>query len=282
MNSSPFARSFLTSVAGAISLVLLFVIGCTNIGLSQLNDRVADNFSGGLAVPGDIDPSGTDQFSFIVMGDTHVGSPSGGVIDRFASLAQAQGDAFALVTGDITHGGLEGEFSQFKAVFDRFSLPWRAAIGNHDIFFGGWSRYRTQIGRSIYSFNADNVHVVMIDSANGVLGQNQLDWIEQDLSRNIRPHVVMVSHFPPWNGTFASIYRMSSDEEAAILKDIAYRYGVDLFFSGHYHGHAEIDLGVTKYIVTGGANDQLDLGQRKNFIRVHVSGATMTAESLFF
>ncbi|MGE3973219.1 MAG: metallophosphoesterase [Bdellovibrionales bacterium] len=277
-----FSRQLGVSLCLSLGSVFLFIISCTNIGLSQLNDRVSDNFSGGLAAPADIDPTGTNQFSFVVMGDTHVGSPGGGVIDRIASLAQANGDAFAVVTGDLTHGGLEGEFSQFKAIFDRFSLPWRAAIGNHDIFFGGWSRYRTQIGRSIYSFNADNAHIVMLDTANGVMGQNQLEWLEQDLSRNTRPHVILVSHFSPWNGHFSSIYRMSSEEEAAIVKDIAYRHGVDLYFAGHYHGHAEGDLGNTKYIVTGGANDQMDLGQRQNFIRVRVNGDSISAESNFF
>ncbi len=282
MKDWSFSRLLCLALFFGISLPFLLIVSCTNIGISQLNDRVSDNFSGGLSAPADIDPTGTDQFSFVVMGDTHVGGPGGGIVDRVAQMAFSHGDAFAVVAGDITHGGVDGEFSQFKLIFDRLPLPWRAVIGNHDIFFGGWGRYRTQIGRSIYSFNADNVHFVVLDSANGVLGQNQLDWVEQDLARNTRPHVVMVSHFPPWNGTFASIYRMSSEEEAALIKDIAYRYNVDLFFSGHYHGYNEIDLGRTKYIVTGGANDQIDLGQRKNFVRVTVSGLNMTAEVVYF
>ncbi len=258
-----------------ISLILLgfsVLFSCTNTGLNQLNDRVSDNFTGQLSSPGDIDPPGTDSFTFMVIGDTHVGSAVGETLNQYAGIANTRGDAFVLVSGDLTEGGSDGEFAQFKQVLSNNSMQWRAAIGNHDIYFDGWSRYRNQIGRSIYSFNADNVHFVMLDTANGVMGKTQMEWFENDLRNNTRAHKVVVTHFPPWNGNFSSIYRMSSEEEAAIFKDICYRYNVDLVLSGHYHGFESIDIGRTKYIVTGGANGRLDLGQKSNYVRVTVNG----------
>lgn len=264
---------------GFIFLGILF--SCTNVGLNQLNDRVADNFSGTIVAPADLDPPGTDNFSFMAIGDTHIGSPQGEVLNRYAAIALTTGDAFVIVAGDVTHGGGEGEFIQFKQVMSDNSMGWRVAIGNHDIYFDGWSRYRNQIGRSIYSFNADNTHFVMLDSANGVLGKTQLEWLENDLKANTRPNIILVSHFPPWNGTFSSLYRMSSEEEAALLKDIAYRYGVDLVISGHYHGYEEAQLGTTKYIVTGGANAQTDIGQRQNYVRVSISGTNITTQVIY-
>lgn len=248
------------------------MFSCTNMGLNQLNDRVSDNFTGQLTSPGDIDPAGTDSFTFMAIGDTHVGSSAGETLNQYAGIAKTSGDAFVVVAGDLTEAGAEGEFSQFKQVMADNTMSWRAAIGNHDIYFDGWSRYRGQIGRSIYSFNADNVHFVMLDSANGVIGKTQMDWFENDLRNNTRAHTVVVTHFPPWNGNFSSIYRMSSEEEAAILKDICYRYNVDLVLSGHYHGFEVIELGRTKFVVTGGANGRLDLGQKNNYVRVTVNG----------
>jgi 3',5'-cyclic AMP phosphodiesterase CpdA len=248
------------------------LFSCTNMGLNQLNDRVSDNFTGQISSPGDIDPPGNDSFTFMAIGDTHVGSSAGETLNQYAGIAKTSGDAFVVVAGDLTEGGSEGEFAQFKQVLSNNTLEWRAAIGNHDIYFDGWSRYRTQIGRSIYSFNADNVHFVMLDSANGVLGKTQMEWFENDLRSNTRAHTVVVTHFPPWNGNFSSIYRMSSEEEAAILKDICYRYNVDLVLSGHYHGFESIEIGRTKFIVSGGANGRLDLGQKNNYVRVTVNG----------
>lgn len=249
------------------------MFSCTNLGLNQLNDRVSDNFTGQIAAPGDIDPAGTDSFTFMALGDTHVGSSAGETLNQYAGIAQSSGDAFVVVAGDLTDGGADGEYSQFKQVLANNSMQFRAAIGNHDIYFDGWSRYRGQIGRSIYSFNADNVHFVMLDTANGVMGKTQMEWFENDLRSNTRPHIVVVTHFPPWNGSFSSIYRMSSEEEAAIFKDICYRYNVELVLSGHYHGFEAIELGRTKFIVSGGANTRLDLGQKSNYIRVRVNGS---------
>ncbi|HEX4925529.1 MAG TPA: metallophosphoesterase [Bdellovibrionales bacterium] len=264
-------------VAAALSLP----VACTNFDLEMHNKRVSENFSGEITAPGDLDPAGTNNFTFIIMGDTHIGSPGGEVMRRIVEAGVAAGDAFAVIAGDVTQGGLDGEFAQFKTVFSNNSLPFRAAIGNHDLYFGGWERFRQQLGRSIYSFNADNVHFVMIDSGNGILGKRQLQWLEDDLRVNTRPHVVIVTHFPPWNGHFSSIYKMSSEEEAAVLKDIAFRHGVDIIAAGHYHGFAEKDIGRTKYIVTGGANDLIDLGQRMNYVRVRVAGDAMTIEVVY-
>jgi hypothetical protein len=266
----------------AALLFFLVPVACTNFTFDMQRKRVNENLTGTLAVPADIDPAGTNSFTFTLMGDTHIGSPGGEVMQRIVTEAVTAGDAFAVIAGDVTQGGLDGEFTQFRSVFSTAGLPFRAAIGNHDLFFDGWERFKTQIGRSIYSFNADNVHFIMIDSGNGILGQTQLNWIEEDLKANTRPHIVMVTHFPPWNGYFSSIYKMSSDEEAAILKDLCYRYSVDIVAAGHFHGYEEHDIGRTKFIVSGGANDLIDLGQRMNYVRVRVNGDTMTVEVHYF
>jgi 3',5'-cyclic AMP phosphodiesterase CpdA len=260
----------------------LLLLACTNLGFDSVGPRTHENFEGGLTVPGDIDPAGTNQFSFVMMGDTHIGSPGGEVMKRIVADAVDHHDAFAVIAGDVSQGAQDGEFDQFISVFASANLSWRAAIGNHDLYFGGWERYKKKIGRSIYSFNADNVHFAMLDSANGILGQDQLQWLESDLAGDSHEHKILVTHFAPWNGQFSSIYKMSSEEEAAILKDIAYRHGVKLVVSGHYHGHSETTIGGVRYIVSGGANDILDLGERQNYLRVHVDGSTLTVDTVYY
>src|SRR6187549_3179837 len=90
----------------ALSL-LLSPVSCTNFTLDMHNKRVQENFTSGLTVPADLDPAGTNAFSFVVMGDTHIGSPGGEVMQRVVNEAVIHGDAFALVAGDVTQGGLE-------------------------------------------------------------------------------------------------------------------------------------------------------------------------------
>lgn len=253
-------------------------IGCAYLGLRGPQARFGENMNSSLAVPADIDPPGTDQFSFMVVGDSHVGNPAGGVLRDALMAAKSFGDSFILVAGDITDNGDIGQFRQFRTLFSEQGLQYRAAIGNHDIYFTGWDTWKDEIGRSIYSFNADNVHVVVLDTANGILGKDQINWLRNDLSAATQAHKVVMTHYPVWNGRFASIFRMSSDEETAILKDLFFKTGVRLVVSGHFHGYDEITIGGVKYIVTGGANNLLDPGQYRHYVRVTVAGASLVTE----
>ncbi len=265
--------------------VFLFVhASCTNLQLDILDERIQDNFHGNLYQPTDIDPPGVNAFSFAVMGDTHVGSPGGGIITPMVAKALSGGDSFIVVTGDLTNTGKDGQYRVFKNVMETGGFPglWRVAIGNHDVFFNGWHDYRTEIGKSIYSFDADNVHFSILDSASGILGQAQLEWLENDLRSTSQPLKVVVTHFPVFDGYFGGLFRLDSDEEIAILKTLLYKYNVNLMFSGHYHGYESIVLGRTRYIVTGGANDLQDIGEFQHFVRVTVNGNSISTQVVNF
>ena len=269
-------------VSFTILLMTCLVIACTNLQWDPLTERYDDNFSGGYTTPADIDPAGTNAFTFAVMSDVHVGSPGGQVLGSFLDRSKSAGDAFVVLCGDITDSGQEEQYTELKGIFSSKNITFRSAIGNHDVFFGGWTQFRKYVGRSMYSMNADNVHMLFIDSANGVIGERQLAWIEDDLNRSTAAHKLVFSHFPPWNGTFSSIYKMASEEEAAILKDIFSRTGVEVMFAGHYHGYNEASIGGVKYIVTGGANDLIDPGNHQHYFRVRVNGASLSTEYIPF
>ncbi len=262
--------------------IALWLVGCTNFKFRELQDRVEESLSGELGGVDDIDPPGTDSFSFVVVGDTHVGNAAGQIYaDRVQAISDL-GVAFVVVAGDVSQAGLQSELESFIEITSLAGLSFRAAIGNHDIYFGGWDRWRSVIGRSLYSFNADNVHFSILDSANGVLGERQLEWLKNDLASATQTHKVVVSHYPPWIGKFSSMFKMGSEEEAAILKDILSQNNVNFMFSGHYHGYDEIVLGATTYVVTGGMNNLIDPGQSKNFVRVSVEGSSIRSEVIFF
>lgn len=267
--------------ASVVSLISLGLIAsCSSLKWQALSTRVTENLEGQLTKPGNIDPPGNNNFEFVVVGDTHIGSPGGGVLKNVVAAAASFSAQFVIVAGDLTDTGERGQYSQFKALFAERNMPYRVAIGNHDIFFNGWEAYKDEIGRSIYSFDADQVHFVFLDSANGLLGEKQLQWLENDLRPYANQLVVVVSHFPPWNGFFSSVFKMASDEEAAYLKDILYRYDVDYMVAGHFHGFAENFIGKTKYLVTGAANDINDPGQRQHYLRFTVNGSSITYQKV--
>lgn len=264
----------------SLALLGLFAWGCNKFQLDALKERYNDNLFGSLTNPSNITIADPNNFSFVVIGDTHIGSPGGEVMKRIAGQSVTDGDSFVIVAGDLTDNGDIGQFRQFQAVMAEQLATYRVAIGNHDIFFDGWENYKKTLGKSIYSFDAGPIHFAMIDSANGVLGRDQLIWLDNDLRQTSKTIKMVVSHFPPWNGYFSSMFKMSSDEETAILKDLFYRHQVQVMFAGHYHGYAENTIGTTQYIVTGGANNINDPGQKKHFVRTRYNAGTITIEKI--
>ncbi len=235
--------------------------------------------SGSLTNPGNIDPAGTNSFTFAVMGDVHVG-PYGRVLQSAIEHSKAAGDAFVVTSGDNTYLGKEEEFQSFKDTFTNLGVAYRASLGNHDLYFDGWKFYANILGRSIYSFDADNVHFTMLDSGNGVLGEAQLNWLESDLKASSQPIKIVVTHFPPVSADFDTLFKMSSDEEAAILKDLLHKNNVNYLFAGHYHGYRERKIGNTTYIVTGAINTFLDPGENKHYIRVNVNSSNVSVQKI--
>lgn len=101
-----------------------------------------------------------------------------------------------------------------------------------------------------YSFNFGPVHFISIDTETGFPGaaeetryvlpcggfEEQLTWLEADLveankHRDVRPWVFAQGHHPMYQGN-----SVNKDFQAA-MEDLFYRYGVDVYFSGHVHSY---------------------------------------------
>jgi predicted phosphodiesterase len=265
----------------ALTFLVAFYLACANMQLDQTRQRFNDNMNGTLSGFPDFSPASPTNFSFSAMGDTHIGSPSGGnVMARALQLSKNDGDSFVLLAGDNTNTGFESEILAFQTQITNSGLRAYPAIGNHDIFFGGWGNYKRLIGRSIYSFNAGNVHFIVLDTANGTFGEDQFNWLRADLVSNTRPLKIVMTHFPIYMGEFSSLYKLSSDEEATVFKDVMNEFGVNLVIGGHYHGYGDKTLGATRYLVTGACNNILDIGNRAMYIKVTINGTTITTRQI--
>ena len=250
--------------------------------LGETASRFYDNINGNLKSFPDATVANPTQFSFAAMGDPHLGSSGGGTIAHALALSKADGDSFVVVAGDDSNTGQSTEFNNFNAVVGSGGLPVYPAIGNHDIFFGGWASYKNIIGRSMYTFNAGTVHFIFLDTANGVFGVEQLNWLRDDLRRNVQPIKIVVMHFPIYVNEFSTIYKISSDEEATIFKSIMNQYGVQLVISGHYHGGANHSFGGTEYLVSGAVNNLIDIGESVHYDKVTINGTQVTTRSILF
>jgi len=171
----------------------------------------------------------------------------------------------ACLTNPITSKKL----SNFTAYNSRFRMPSQESGGVLNMH---------------YSFNYGNIHFISVDAETGYAGApqethyvlpcggfgDQLTWLEKDLikansERDVRPWIFAAGHHPMYQGDSID----SSLQKA--MEDLFYKYGVDVYFSGHVHSY-ERDLPVykgvpeqsyvnpraTTHILVGGAgNDEM-------------------------
>jgi acid phosphatase type 7 len=135
-----------------------------------------------------------------------------------------------------------------------------------------------------YSFNFGNAHFISIDAETGYPGAaeetryvlpcggfgDQLTWLENDLikanqERDVRPWIFAAGHHPMYQGD-----SINADFQAA-MEDLFYKYGVDVYFSGHVHSYERdypvykgvpesdyVDAVATTHLLIGGAgNDEM-------------------------
>lgn len=127
------------------------------------------------------------------------------------------------------------KLSNFTAFNGRFRMPSPETGGIKNMF---------------YSFNYGNVHFVSFDTEtdypNAPLAKryvlpcggfgDQLAWLEADLikaneNREQRPWIFAAGHRPIYHGTSVN------KELQAAVEELFYKYGVDVYFTGHVHSY---------------------------------------------
>jgi outer membrane protein assembly factor BamB/predicted phosphodiesterase len=188
---------------------------------------------------------------FVHASDPHVSEVTGeGHLT--GALAQAldldQPVDFVVITGDLTDRTERDEFAVFQRVARSLPVPLVPVAGNHDWYDGG-PAYRDTFGPATYSFDAGDLHGIVLNF--NAPEDWQLDFVRRDLAlAGPRPVIAVFTHAPP------------GDELAAALAEL----GVDLVFSGHVHSNRLIQHGPmlevnTQTLVMGG-NDGTPAGYR--------------------
>jgi 3',5'-cyclic AMP phosphodiesterase CpdA len=193
-------------------------------------------------------------FTFLQISDSHVGFNKAANPHALDTLKEAVGHvsalpikpAFMLHTGDITHSAKPVEFDSANQIIGSAGLDVHYVPGEHDITDEATQkayleRYgKGTKGRGWYSFDQNGVHFIGLNNVTnlksfglGFLGNEQLEWLEDDLRPlSSSTPIVVFAHIPLW-----SIYPNWGwgTDDAAIALGYLKRFGSVTVLNGHIH-----------------------------------------------
>jgi len=239
---------FLRCMAWAGTGVLWLMSGgvLKSYGISQLIDKTTGKLKNGLIIP-------KSDFSFVQISDSHIGfsKPANTNVAETLQAAIAKINAmpdkpsFVLHTGDLTHLAQPEEFDTVEQLLKGiksekiFYVP-----GEHDVTDNGKQykeRYgKDTVGEGWYSFTSHGVHFIGLvnvlsqgDGGLGLLGKEQLEWLERDAkSLSASTPVVIFAHVPLW-----AVYPQWGWGTTDSAQALSYfkRFGSVTVLNGHIH-----------------------------------------------
>ena len=171
-----------------------------------------------------------------------------------------------LVTDESVGDGVEYYIDKRtgdSGTWDEFRLPFYPVVGNHDITHNGWALFADIFKTSFYEFtvqmgeNGPIDRFIFIDSANGTLGEFQIDEIENGVFQRDKKEIrntFVFTHtniFRPSYNEFASTY---CREELYYLLDKLADWKTKIMFCGHVHAWDDRMFGGVRHITMPSMN----------------------------
>lgn len=219
-----------------------------------------------------------EEFSFAVVGDTR----SVGTFERIAEELRNIKLNFAVLLGDCSYKGTEGEHNFFRAeLAEEYALPFPVfyVVGNHDVSMSDFtiSRFEETYGPSIFSFEYQGCLFLILRILNDPYSNEQsFEFLRALLKKQpekYRKRFVFM-HIPPTISVNFESRKFSGSEN---LVKLFAELKIDYVFAGDFHGYARVRLGNVIYIITGGGGAHLVESRSKQFhhatiIRVNRNG----------
>jgi len=194
------------------------------------------------------------SFSFVQISDSHIGFNKEANKDVTGTLKEAitrinalpEAPDFILHTGDLTHLAEAEEFDTLDQLLKGLKTSQIFYVpGEHDVIGDNGKRYRERFGTGTkgqgwYSFDHKGVHFIGLvnvmdtkENGLGILGNEQLEWLEDDLKgRSSETPIVLFAHIPLW--TVYPEWGWGTNDGAQALAYLK-RFGSVTVLNGHIH-----------------------------------------------
>jgi len=197
--------------------------------------------------------AGSNNYRVYVVTDIHVDTTTGRT-DTFVNdyISDSSAEQFCLCLGDLVE--IKGRMKYARKAFQPINDAGKQlfiSLGNHDIAFSQWEEYRSYFKTSVYQFKVitpsegEDLYICL-DSAQGTLGVDQREWLENALedarSKSYRNIIIFThTHFFKRNGSQGTTGNFNL-EETYYLLNLFSKYGVDYVLTGHDHYYEKTDF----------------------------------------
>jgi Icc protein len=201
--------------------------------------------------------------TFVQISDSHIGFHQAPNTDVGATLQKAIDainampvqPAFVMHTGDVTHLSKPDQFDTAKGLLSTLKAPVFTIPGEHDMLGDNGKGYFAALQRSgqkdaWWSWDQGGVHFIALVNVfnfekNGLLGQQQIDWLAKDVAPLKRSTpVVVFGHVP--------LYTVSEEwgwytEDSAQALALLNKFDSVTVLNGHIHQVMEHVEGKTRF-----------------------------------
>ncbi|GAA2015865.1 phosphodiester glycosidase family protein [Catenulispora yoronensis] len=176
-----------------------------------------------------------------------------------AGLPTAAKPSIVQALGDMADDGQSADLTYLKGLFDGLGVPYRDAVGNHEITQGATpenGNFAAVFGVTHYAYDQGAARVIVTDSGHiGITAsdpyqnidtdQSQYLWLAQQLTQNTQKVAIVTTHVPAYDPHPRADSQFSDRFEAKMYERLVQRYqkthpGVHvLMLFGHARGWAE-------------------------------------------
>ncbi|MFB9447854.1 phosphodiesterase [Dactylosporangium vinaceum] len=171
-----------------------------------------------------------------------------------------------IVTGDLVDHGRPEEYAVLRELIEHFPAPVHLVPGNHDARAALQQAF--ELDETFYAAEYDAFSVVVLDSLNpelgdaGILGSEQLAWLDQTLQARPEVPAFVCLHHPPVRVGIPGMDAIRLVDGPELAEVVRRHPHVARVLAGHLHRVVTAGFAGTILSVAPSTYRQVDLGMR--------------------
>lgn len=220
-----------------------------------------------------------ESYTFYVATDPHINETHANLGIFNDALRNDVNASFGVILGDCTdkRDNIQSYLNAVSYDAERHACDHKIyhILGNHDLYFKGWTAFKENVGPAVYWFEVTFPEgkdlYISLDTATGTLGRKQTKWLHSFLAENRSAyrHCVILTHtnFFYTDRSQGTSGNMALEESYALI-DFLGKQKVSLVLQGHDHFREDLTYNNVRYTILGAIKDETEVPE---YLKVNVT-----------